>query len=53
MTKLNKLIHHIESNRNGPNKKVLIFTVFRDTAEYLYREMKELELQILLMFQAQ
>ncbi len=38
--KLNKLIHHIESKqKKSANKKVLIFTVFRDTAEYLYREL--------------
>ena len=40
--KLNKLIHHIKSKQEkSPNKKVLIFTVFRDTAEYLYRELKK------------
>lgn len=40
--KLNKLIHHIQTKqKNFPNKKVLIFTVFRDTAEYLYREMNK------------
>jgi len=40
--KLNKLIHHIKAKQiKSPNKKVLIFTVFRDTAEYLYREMKK------------
>lgn len=40
--KLNRLIHHIqEKQKKSPNKKVLIFTVFRDTAQYLYREMKK------------
>jgi hypothetical protein len=40
--KLNKLIHHIEyKQKKSPNKKVLIFTVFRDTAEYLYRELSK------------
>ncbi len=38
--KLNMLIYHIKSKQeNSPNKKVLIFTVFRDTSEYLYREL--------------
>ncbi len=38
--KLNKLIQHIKTKqKKSSNKKVLIFTVFRDTAEYLYREM--------------
>lgn len=38
--KLNRLIYHIKTKqKQSPNKKVLIFTVFRDTAEYLYREM--------------
>jgi len=40
--KLNRLIHHIqEKQKKSSNKKVLIFTVFRDTAQYLYREMKK------------
>lgn len=40
--KLNKLIHHIKTKqKKSPNKKVLIFTVFRDTAEYLYRELSK------------
>jgi len=38
--KLNRLIQHIKTKqKKSTNKKVLIFTVFRDTAEYLYREM--------------
>ena len=40
--KLNKLIHHIKAKqKESSNKKVLIFTVFRDTAEYLYRELNK------------
>ncbi|HKJ80965.1 MAG TPA: helicase-related protein [Ignavibacteriaceae bacterium] len=40
--KLNRLIHHIQKKqKETENKKVLIFTVFRDTAQYLYREMKK------------
>lgn len=40
--KLNKLIEHIKAKqKKSKNKKVLIFTVFRDTAEYLYREMNK------------
>jgi len=40
--KLNKLIHHIETKQaKSPNKKVLIFTVFKDTAQYLYRELQK------------
>ena len=40
--KLNRLIHHIQKKqKESKNKKVLIFTVFRDTAQYLYREMKK------------
>ncbi|MFH1004804.1 MAG: helicase-related protein [Bacteroidota bacterium] len=40
--KLNKLIYHIQTKQEkSPNKKVLIFTVFRDTAEFLYRELSK------------
>jgi len=40
--KLNRLIEHIKSKqKTGENKKVLIFTVFRDTAEYLYRQLSK------------
>lgn len=40
--KLNTLIQHIKAKQEkSPNKKVLIFTVFRDTAAYLYRELKK------------
>ena len=40
--KLNKLVDHIQEKQNkSENKKVLIFTVFKDTAQFLYRELKE------------
>lgn len=40
--KLNRLIQHIrEKQAKSANKKVLVFTVFRDTAQYLYRELKK------------
>ena len=40
--KLNRLIQHIrEKQANSVNKKVLVFTVFRDTAQYLYRELRK------------
>lgn len=39
--KLNKLIDHIKTKQNGNNKKVLIFTVFKDTAKFLYDKLKE------------
>ncbi|MBK8680395.1 MAG: DEAD/DEAH box helicase family protein [Bacteroidetes bacterium] len=40
--KLNKLIYHIETKQaKSSNKKVLIFTVFKDTAQYLYRELQK------------
>lgn len=42
-TKLQYLIHKIEQKRevgaNGANPKVLIFTVYHDTATYLFREL--------------
>jgi len=38
--KLDKLVWHIEKKRRDcANKKVLIFTVFKDTAQYLFREL--------------
>ncbi len=38
--KLDKLVWHIEKKRKErANKKVLIFTVFKDTAQYLFREL--------------
>jgi len=44
--KLDKLIHHIqEKQSSSKNKKVLIFTTFRDTAAYLYRELKKRGIQ--------
>jgi ERCC4-related helicase len=39
--KLDKLIEHIKRKQKGNNKKVLIFTVFKDTAKFLYDELKE------------
>ena len=38
--KLDKLVWHIEKKRKErANKKVLIFTVFKDTAQYLFQEL--------------
>lgn len=37
--KLNTLINHITQKQKSPNKKVLIFTVFKDTAQYLYKQL--------------
>lgn len=38
--KLDKLVWHIEKKRKQrSNRKVLIFTVFKDTAQYLFREL--------------
>ena len=40
--KLDKLLEHIRAKQqNSENKKVLIFTVYTDTAQYLYRELKK------------
>jgi superfamily II DNA or RNA helicase len=40
--KLNKLIEHITNKqKKSSNKKVLIFTVFKDTAKFLYDELKK------------
>lgn len=39
--KLDKLIEHIKTKQKGENKKVLIFTVFKDTAKFLYDKLKE------------
>ena len=40
--KLNKLIKHINNKqKNSDNKKVLVFTVFKDTAKFLYDELKK------------
>lgn len=38
--KLDKLIEHIKVKQKGKNKKVLIFTVFKDTAKFLFDELK-------------
>jgi len=40
--KLNKLIEHITTKqKKSDNKKVLVFTVFKDTAEFLYNELNK------------
>ncbi len=40
--KLNKLIEHItKKQQQSENKKVLVFTVFKDTAKFLYDELKK------------
>ena len=40
--KLNKLIEHITTKQQQPNnKKVLVFTAFKDTAKFLYDELKK------------
>jgi superfamily II DNA/RNA helicase len=40
-TKLKKLIEVIcESRKSDPNRKIVIFSVFRDTAKYLYDHLK-------------
>jgi superfamily II DNA or RNA helicase len=39
--KLDRLFEHIQSKQNSKNKKVLIFTVFKDTAKFLYDELKK------------
>lgn len=44
--KLNKLIEHItKKQKEGDNKKVLVFTVFKDTAKFLYEELKKRGIQ--------
>jgi len=41
-TKLAELIRQIEAKRNGKqNKKVLIFTAFKNTADYLYQQLQQ------------
>ncbi|MFZ4582882.1 MAG: C-terminal helicase domain-containing protein, partial [Paludibacter sp.] len=37
--KLDKLIEHIQLKQKSKNKKILIFTVFKDTAKFLYDEL--------------
>ncbi|MCS7028459.1 MAG: helicase-related protein [Bacteroidia bacterium] len=40
--KINKLIEHIiHKQQKSDNKKVLVFTVFKDTAKFLYDELKK------------
>ncbi|MCS6796300.1 MAG: DEAD/DEAH box helicase, partial [Raineya sp.] len=40
--KLNKLLEHItQKQQNLSNKKVLVFTSFKDTAKFLYEELKK------------
>jgi ERCC4-related helicase len=42
--KLEKLVFHIEKKRRErSNQKVIIFTVFKDTAQYLYSQLKNRE----------
>jgi SNF2 family DNA or RNA helicase len=44
--KLNKLIGHITNKqKKSENKKVLVFTVFKDTAKFLYDELKKRGIQ--------
>lgn len=44
--KLNKLIEHINTKqKRSENKKVLVFTVFKDTAKFLYDELKKRNIQ--------
>lgn len=39
--KLNKLIEKIEKKRKkNPERKIIVFSVFRDTAKYLYEQLK-------------
>jgi ERCC4-related helicase len=39
--KLEKLVAHIKQKQQARNNKVLIFTVYRDTAKFLYNELKK------------
>lgn len=44
--KLKKLIEHINNKqKKADNKKVLVFTVFKDTAKFLYDELKKRGIQ--------
>lgn len=44
--KLNKLLEHINNKqKNSDNKKVLVFTVFKDTAKFLYEQLKKRGIQ--------
>jgi ERCC4-related helicase len=40
-TKLNRLLEIISEKQHKENRKVLIFTAYKDTAEFLYREIKK------------
>jgi ERCC4-related helicase len=42
--KLNRLLTLIVEKQKQPNKKVLIFTVYKDTAAFLYRQIKKRKL---------
>lgn len=39
--KFEKLLEHIHAKQKTGNKKVLVFTVFRDTAKFLFDELKK------------
>ncbi len=42
LSKLKQLIaHKVQEPINGENRKILLFTAFADTADYLYRELAE------------
>ncbi|MBI4645914.1 MAG: helicase [Bacteroidia bacterium] len=44
--KLDKLTEHIKAKqKKSKNKKVLIFTVFKDTAQFLYQELKSRKIE--------
>ncbi|HDP76211.1 MAG TPA: helicase [Bacteroidales bacterium] len=43
--KLSKLIEHIKTKQKGGNKKILIFTVFKDTAKFLYEQLKKWDIK--------
>ncbi|RLA67993.1 MAG: ATP-dependent helicase [Epsilonproteobacteria bacterium] len=42
----NKIQNPINTIHNTPNRKIIIFTAFSDTANYLYRELKEFNLDL-------
>jgi ERCC4-related helicase len=43
--KIEKLIEHIKSKQRTKNKKVLIFTVYAETAKFLYDELKKRKIE--------
>jgi len=43
--KLQELINTISKKQKGENKKVIIFTAYKDTAEYLYKELQNQNLK--------